>query len=110
MFVATVRKVDQDKVERYKDFGTYIAECLPKYVQKVQLANLDELEICIAPEGIIPTISFLKGHHNAQFTNLSDLTAIDVPSRPYRFEVNEIYTLIIGKKFWCAKLTPELLI
>lgn len=31
--------------------------------------------------------SFLKDHHNAQFASLADLTAIDVPTREFRFEV-----------------------
>ena len=56
-------------------------------MEKVQIAAGDELEVLINPEGVVPTISFLKGHQNAQFTNLSDLTAVDVPSRQYRFEV-----------------------
>lgn len=72
-----------------KDFGRYVAECLPRYVQKVQIAAGDELEICIAPEGIRPTLAFLRDHQNAQFTILTDITALDVPSRPYRFEVNK---------------------
>lgn len=69
------------------DFGKYVAECLPKYVQKIQLALGDELEVLIAPTGIVPVLLFLKHHHNAQFTNIIDITALDVPSRPYRFEV-----------------------
>lgn len=69
------------------EFGRYVADILPKYVQKVQIAAGDELEVLIAPEGIVPTISFLKDHHNGQFVSLADITAIDVPSRRYRFEV-----------------------
>lgn len=74
-------------MEQLKDFGVYIAECLPKYVQKVQIAAGDELEVLVCPDGIIPTLSFLKNHQNAQYVNLSDITAVDVPSRTYRFEV-----------------------
>lgn len=69
------------------DFGKYVADCLPKYVQKVQLTSGDELEVLIAPEGILPTLQFLKDHHNAQFTNIVDIAGMDVPSRVYRFEV-----------------------
>jgi NADH dehydrogenase (ubiquinone) Fe-S protein 3 len=57
----------------------------------------DELELLIAPDGIIPTFTFLKDHHNTQFVNLTDITALDVPSRQYRFEVTfilYIYTYI----------------
>lgn len=66
-----------------------MADCLPRFVQKVQLAAGDELEIMIAPEGVLGTISFLKNHHNAQFTNIVDITAVDVPGREYRFEVSK---------------------
>lgn len=72
-----------------------MAECLPKYVQKVQLATGNELEILIAPEGIVPVLTFLKDHHTCQFTNLADIGGMDVPSRPYRFEV-----LISCKKYY----------
>ena len=54
----------------------------------------DELEILIAPEGIVPVIAFLKDHMNAQYTNLSDITAIDVPQRENRFEVRKYSALI----------------
>ena len=60
---------------------------MPKYVQRVQLTAGDELEVLVAPEGIFPVMSFLKNHHNAQFTNLADITAVDVPTREFRFEV-----------------------
>lgn len=47
----------------------------------------DELELLIHPEGIIPVLTFLRDHHNAQFRQLMELTAVDVPKRVYRFEV-----------------------
>ena len=69
------------------DFGQYVGEMLPKYVQKVEVTNCEELDIMIHPEGIIPTMQFLKDHHNAQFLNIIDIAGMDVPTRPYRFEV-----------------------
>jgi NADH dehydrogenase (ubiquinone) Fe-S protein 3 len=87
---ATVRKFDAIQRSQLTDFGKYVAECLVKYVQKVQLTAGDELEILIAPEGVIPVLQFLKDHHNAQFTNLVDIAGMDVPSRQYRFEVQKI--------------------
>lgn len=69
------------------EFGGYVAECLPKYVQKVQLACGDELEVLISPDGVVPVLSFLKDHHQCQFANLTDIAGMDVPTRPYRFEV-----------------------
>ena len=86
---ATIRK-SMDPVARQNltDFGQYVAECMPKYVQKVQLTAGDELEVLIAPEGVLPVISFLKEHHNAQFASLADIAGLDMPTREYRFEVS----------------------
>ena len=47
----------------------------------------NELELLIAPEGIIPVMTFLRDHQNAQFRSLMEMTAVDVPRRVYRFEV-----------------------
>jgi NADH dehydrogenase (ubiquinone) Fe-S protein 3 len=88
----TVRKYDAVQRASLTDFGKYVAECLPKYVQKVQLTSGDELEVLIAPEGVLPVLQFLKDHHQAQFENLVDIAGMDVPSRPNRFEV--IYNLL----------------
>lgn len=88
--VATVRKPDQASRSHLTDFGKYVAECLPKYVQKVQLTSGDELEVLICPDGVVPVLQFLKDHHNAQFANLVDIAGMDVPTRKYRFEVKNI--------------------
>jgi len=79
--------IDPAKQDRLAQFGRYVAECLPKYVQKVQLAAGDELEILIHPDGVYPVAHFLKGNHAAQFTNITCVTAVDVPTRENRFEV-----------------------
>ncbi|XP_044587034.1 NADH dehydrogenase [ubiquinone] iron-sulfur protein 3, mitochondrial isoform X2 [Cotesia glomerata] len=106
-----VRKSFHDNLDSVRSFGQYLAECLPKYVQKVQMTAQDELEILIAPSGIRPTLSFLRDHHNSQYTILADLTALDVPSRPYRFEL--VYNLLslrfnnrIRVKSYTDELTP----
>ncbi|XP_064599398.1 NADH dehydrogenase [ubiquinone] iron-sulfur protein 3, mitochondrial-like [Liolophura sinensis] len=107
----TVRRPDSELWRTtQQDFGAYVAECLPKYVQKAQVA-LGELEILIHPEGVIPVLSFLKDHHNGQFVNLSDIAGMDVPSRQYRFEI--IYNLLslrynsrIRVKTYTDELTP----
>ncbi|XP_026463931.1 NADH dehydrogenase [ubiquinone] iron-sulfur protein 3, mitochondrial [Ctenocephalides felis] len=107
----TVRKPDPVQKANLTDFGQYVAECLPKYVQKVQLTAGDELEILIVPEGIVPVLQFLKDHHNAQFANLVDIAGMDVPTREYRFEI--IYNLLslrfnsrIRVKTYTDELTP----
>ena len=81
----TVRKFDPVVRQNLTEFGQYVAECLPKYVQKVQLTAGDELEILIAPSGVVPVMSFLKNHHNAQFGSLVDIAGVDIPTREYRY-------------------------
>lgn len=107
----TVAKLDPLQKSQLVDFGRYIAECLPRYVQKVQLTAGNELEVLIPPEGVVPVLSFLKDHHAAQFTNLVDIAGMDVPTRPYRFEI--IYNLLslrynsrIRVKTYTDELTP----
>lgn len=34
----------------------------------------------IHPDGVIPVLSFLKDHTNAQFTNIVDIAGVDVPT------------------------------
>jgi len=107
----TVRKHDLGARAQLSDFGVYVAECLPKFVQKVQLTAGDELEVLIAPEGVIPVLQFLKDHHNAQFVNLVDIAGVDIPSRKYRFEI--VYNILslrfnsrIRVKTYTDELTP----
>lgn len=109
LFLAIVRKSFADNIDSIKNFGKYVADCLPKYVQAVQMASKDELEILVAPQGIRPVLSFLKEHQNAQYTILADLTALDVPSRPCRFEVCSLYlkTYSENKGFFVQKIFKE---
>ncbi|KAG5888256.1 hypothetical protein JTB14_009056 [Gonioctena quinquepunctata] len=107
----TVRKFDAVARGQLSDFGKYVAECLPKFIQKVQLTVGDELELLVVPEGVIPVLQFLKDHHNAQFSNLVDIAGMDVPSRENRFEI--IYNILsvrynsrIRVKTYTNELTP----
>jgi NADH dehydrogenase (ubiquinone) Fe-S protein 3 len=93
-----VRKPDLLARSQLKDFGKYVAECLPKYIQKVQLTAGDELELLIVPEGVLPVLQFLKDHHNAQFTNITDIAGMDVPSREYRFEVSNCHISVESRR------------
>lgn len=101
--------MDPLEKQNLMEFGRYVGECLPKYVQKVQLATGNELEVLIAPEGIVPVLSFLKNHHACQFTNLTDIGGMDVPSRPYRFEVSIVSFFNIRlKNMWHCELLIKL--
>lgn len=79
---------------------------MPKFTQAAQVTAMNELEILIHPDGVVPMLSFLKENHKTQFHSFVDITAIDVPSKQYRFEVFKslaihifIYKKIIHKKF-----------
>merc|ERR1711977_820379 len=76
-----------------------------------QLTAGDELEILIAPEGVLPVITFLKDHHNAQFASLADIAGVDIPTREFRFEI--VYNLLslrynarIRVKTYTDEMTP----
>jgi len=64
---------------------------LPKHVQQFSVWK-DELIIYIAPQSVIPVMTFLKLHTAAQFTQVTDITAVDYPTRSQRFEV--VYNLL----------------
>jgi NADH/F420H2 dehydrogenase subunit C len=52
----------------------------------------DELTIYVPPAGIIPTFTFLKYHTAAEYTQISDITAVDYPTKDQRFEV--VYNML----------------
>ncbi|OQN95486.1 NADH-ubiquinone oxidoreductase 30.4 kDa subunit, mitochondrial [Cryoendolithus antarcticus] len=80
-----------ERAEELHKYGQYLLSCLPRYVQQFSVWK-DELTIYISPSGVIPTISFLKYHTAAEFTQVSDITAVDYPTRDQRFEV--VYNLL----------------
>ncbi|KAL3120585.1 hypothetical protein niasHT_007877 [Heterodera trifolii] len=90
--IGTKYVIDEKKRKKLTLFGQYVAACMPKFVQQVQFAGGDELEVLIHPTGVLPVMAFLKGHHSAQFTNFIFACGLDVPTRKNRFEV--IYALL----------------
>ncbi|KAI5849738.1 NADH-ubiquinone oxidoreductase 304 kDa subunit precursor [Tricharina praecox] len=72
-------------------YGKYLISSLPKHIQQFAVWK-DELTIYIAPQSVIPVMTFLKLHTAAQFTQVTDITAVDYPSRSQRFEV--VYNLL----------------
>ncbi|OWK62695.1 NADH dehydrogenase [ubiquinone] iron-sulfur protein 3, mitochondrial [Lonchura striata] len=128
---ATVRPKNEVEQKQLCAFGEYVAEILPNVLLKSvsrlvllvfvllpfplfffhQVTCFNELELLIHPDGIIPVLTFLRDHTNAQFKSLADLTAVDVPSRQYRFEI--VYNLLslrfnsrIRVKTYTDELTP----
>jgi NADH dehydrogenase (ubiquinone) Fe-S protein 3 len=64
---------------------------MPKYVQQFSVWK-DELCIYISPAGVIPVFTFLKNHTAAEYTQISDITAVDYPTKDQRFEV--VYNML----------------
>jgi len=77
-----------DDLHRY---GSWLMGSLPKYIQQFSVWK-DELVIYIPPAAVIPVFSFLKYNTAAEFTQVSDITAVDFPTRDQRFEV--VYNLL----------------
>ncbi|KAJ0182599.1 hypothetical protein K1T71_001968 [Dendrolimus kikuchii] len=105
----TLRKHNNARRQRLYEFGLYVAACMPKYVQKVQMQHTDELEILVAPEGMFQVLSFMCHHQHACYNVCSAATAIDVPSRNFRFEV--VYCLLslrFGERARVKTYTDEL--
>ena len=42
---ATVAQPNEAMKQQLTDFGAYVAECLPKYVQKVEVSYIGDLEV-----------------------------------------------------------------
>src|SRR5438477_3900725 len=81
----------QAKADGLHAYGQYLLSCIPKYIQQFSVWK-DELTIYIPPSGVIPVFSFLKYHTSAEFTQISDITAVDYPTRSQRFEI--VYNLL----------------
>ena len=52
----------------------------------------DEITIYIPPAGVLPVFTFLKNHTAAEYTQISDITAVDYPTKDQRFEV--VYNML----------------
>lgn len=81
----------QDQADAMHKYGQYVMSCLPKYVQQFSVWK-DELTIFVAPSGVLPLMNFLKYHTAAEYTQISDITAVDYPTRDQRFEV--VYNML----------------
>lgn len=80
-----------EKGEALHKYGQYLLSCLPKYIQQFSVWK-DELTIYIPPSGVIPVFTFLKYHTAAEYTQISDITAVDFPTKDQRFEV--VYNML----------------
>ena len=67
---------------------------VPKFIEKSVITK-EDVTIYTTPEFVVPLMSFLKNHTNAQYDMLVDMTAVDYPEREKRFEV--VYMLMSVK-------------
>ncbi|KAJ8930266.1 hypothetical protein NQ314_016944 [Rhamnusium bicolor] len=79
--------------EQLKCFGNYVADCIPKFGQKVQMTSCGELEFLVEPEGIQCVIQFLKDHQFCQFEILMDITESEE-------EYSDVEKIMEQKKRW----------
>ena len=72
-------------------FAKSLIKMVPKWIQSYMFHN-DELILVVHPNDLLPFLYFLRDHMNTQYKVLVDVTAVDYPSRPSRFEV--VYNLL----------------
>ncbi|KAF5835738.1 NADH:ubiquinone oxidoreductase 30 kDa subunit [Dunaliella salina] len=79
----------------------YLIKTVPKFITMAThgpsmsahtLPGFQEPTLYTTPEHLIPLMYFLRDHVNTQFKCLVDVTAVDFPERPARFEV--VYHLL----------------
>ena len=74
-----------------QSFMHVLSSMVPKWIHSLQLIR-NECICTVHPSFVVPFLTFLKQHTNAQFKMLIDVTAIDYPSRTHPFEV--VYQLL----------------
>ncbi len=73
------------------EFGTIISGALPAEITNVEIIR-DQLVLWTRFDSVVPVLTFLRDDPGCQFKMLVDLTAVDYPERPERFEV--VYNLL----------------
>jgi len=91
-YAGVVQTYKNAEAKQLQEFANYLCEVLPRYVQEAHVTQNNELDVMIDPNGVIPVMSFLKDHTNAQYKTLIDIAGVDVPGRENRFEV--VYLLL----------------
>lgn len=74
-----------------ENFAKSIIKLVPKWIQ-FHVSHKNEVIFYIYPQYLTSFLYFLRDHMNTQFKSLIDLTAVDYPSREFRFEV--VYNLL----------------
>ena len=77
---------DRDMTEALNELGAHIAAKRPDSVLSWDVTH-GELNVDVAPAGIVGFVEFLKADSNCRFSTLVDITAVDYPERAKRFAV-----------------------
>ncbi len=72
--------------EALNELGTQIAAKRPDCVIGWDV-TFDELKVDVAPSNLAGFVEFLKADATCKFSSLVDITAVDYPDRPKRFDV-----------------------
>ncbi|AUQ57969.1 NADH-quinone oxidoreductase subunit C [Phaeobacter inhibens] len=72
--------------EALNELGTQIAAKRPDCVIGWDV-TFDELNVDVAPSNLAGFVEFLKADATCKFSSLVDITAVDYPDRPKRFDV-----------------------
>jgi len=77
--------------EALQELGTHIELKRPDAVLSWSVAQ-GELTVNVAPTKLVALVDFLRSDSSCKFSSLVDITAIDHPERPQRFDV--VYHLL----------------
>ncbi|SDE46596.1 NADH-quinone oxidoreductase subunit C [Ruegeria marina] len=69
-----------------KELGTHLELTRADCVLSWDVA-FDELNVDVAPSNLVNFVEFLKSDSACRFSTLVDITAVDYPARPKRFDV-----------------------
>lgn len=72
--------------EALKELGEHIAAKRGDCVLSWDVRH-DELNVALALPGLVAFVEFLKTDNNCKFSTLVDITGVDYPERPKRFDV-----------------------
>jgi len=72
-------------------YGNHLLNLLPKQIQKISIFK-DELTVHVPSASIAKTLEFLRDHKDCKYKQLIELTAVDWPTDPDRFEL--VYCLL----------------
>lgn len=73
-------------IETLKELAAHIELKRPADVVSTEIA-FGELNVTVTPGSIVDFVEFLRDDANCRFSSLVDITAVDYPQRPARFDV-----------------------